>query len=138
MFNLATLKKAAVIGFCGTIVMTVVSHFSYLFNLPRADLHDVITALIPYSTVLGSWFLYFMAGIALAFVYRSFFYRKLPAHSWVKGIIYSVGIWMFLQVILFPILGLGFFTGSFDAALTLLMGMGLYGATIGYLYEHHS
>lgn len=131
----AGLKQAMLAGIAGTVVMTVFSFVSHYIQLPHADFVGIITHHLQTGTVF-SWLIYFGFGIVLAYLYGAYFRDKLPAYSWMRGVVYSILLWGFMEMVLMPVFGMGFFSGSMPAAFGMLVGMGLYGATVGYLYEH--
>ncbi len=132
--NVASFKKAILAGIAGTVVMTVFSFFSHYLHLPSTDYHGMIASHFSMSGAVA-WVIYFGFGIVLAYLYGMFFRTRLPAHSWMRGIIYAVLLWGVAEMVLMPMLGMGFFSGSIAAAFAALLGMGLYGGTVGYLYE---
>ena len=134
MFSLDALKKAFLFGVAGTVVMTAYSYLAGFVNLPHPDYHAMIHNLFATGTA-GSWLVYFVMGVALAYVYKAFLAAHLPAHSWQKGLFFGAMIWAAAQFIVMPALGMGFFSGSIMAAFGMLVGNALYGAMVGYLYD---
>lgn len=134
MFNMAAFKKAVFIGVVGTVMMTVYSFVADYFHLPQGDYHGLIARLF-HASVLGTWAVYFAAGVAFAYCYRAFFHDRLPAHSWMRGLFFGMGLWMFMGLVLMPYMGMGFFAGSMTTAVGLFMGMAFYGGTVGYMYD---
>jgi len=132
--NVASFKKALIAGIAGTVVMTVFSFVSHYLHLPKADFHGMIATYFKTGAAM-TWVVYFGFGIVLAYLYGTFFKAKLPAHSWSRGIIYALILWGAMEIVLMPILGMGFFSGSIAAAFAAFVGMALYGGTVGYLYE---
>lgn len=133
--NVTSIKKAFMAGIAGTVVMTVFSFASHYLRLPHSDMHGMIATHFKMGAMFA-WFVYFGFGIALAYLYGAFFRSKLPAHSWSRGMIYALILWGVLEVVLMPVFGVGFFAGSMQVAVAAFVGMALYGATVGYLYEH--
>lgn len=132
---MASFKKALMAGVAGTVVMTVFSFMSHYLNLPKSDLHEMIASHLPMGDLV-SWVIYFGFGVGLAYVYGDHVRMRLPYHSYIRGMIYAAILWGVMGMILMPLMGMGFFSGSIATAVTALIGMGLYGATVGYLYEH--
>lgn len=131
--NADTIKKAVMAGVAGTVIMTVFAAFSHYVSLPKMDFPGMIAS----QTHMGmpmAWMVYFGFGIVLAYFYGSFFMKRLPMHSTMRGMIYALMLWGVAEAILMPALGMGFFP-SFTGAFAGLVGMGLYGATVGFLYE---
>lgn len=135
MFNNTALKKAMFVGVAGTIVMTTYSFVAHYARLPHGDFHSIIAGLLPQAGAVITWIIYFATGVFFAYIYKAFFLGKLPAHSWMRGVVYAFLIWFFMEVVLMPVMGMGFFPGSLTSAVGLLVGTGFYGATVGYLYD---
>jgi hypothetical protein len=132
---MASFKKAFIAGLAGTAVMTLFAFVSGYFHLPKFDYQGMIASFLPMGSAVA-WAVYFLIGIALAYVYGAFFRSRLPASSWGRGMIYALILWGAAGLILMPIMGMSFFYGSITVAVATLIGMELYGATVGYLYEH--
>jgi uncharacterized protein DUF6789 len=132
---MTSFKKAFFAGLAGTVVMTVFSFISHYLQLPKMDWHEMLASFFHMSAAFG-WVLYFVVGIVLAYLYGAFFRSVLPAHSWGRGTIYAIILWAIMGMVLMPVFGMGFFYGSLMMAVATFIGMALYGATVGYLYEH--
>ncbi len=133
--SVTSIRRALIAGVAGTVVMTVFSYVSHYLQLPKTDFHGMIASHLKTGTFV-TWGVYFGFGIVLAYLYGTFFRGRLPAHSWGRGMIYATVLWAFMGVVLMPVFGMGFFGGSMAAAAAAFVTMGLYGATVGYLYEH--
>lgn len=133
MMNMAMLKKAMFVGFVATCVMTAFSFVAPFFHLPHTDYHGMISAVMPLG-MMGSWVAYFAVGIALAYFYAMFFRDRLPAHSWMRGMLYGFFMWLFVSFVFMPMMGMGMMGGSTTAMMGMFFGMMAYGATVGFLY----
>lgn len=122
-------------GFAGTAVMTVFSYLSKYLHLQQTDFHGMITNHFHVGGFM-TWVVYFGFGAALAYIYGAYFRHRLPAHSWQRGMIYALVLWGFMHMVMMPVFGMGFFSGSIMGAVAAYFGMALYGGTVGYLYEH--
>ncbi len=135
MNNVTGIKKAILVGFAGTVVMTVFSFVASAIHLPRVDYREMIAHLFP-AGMLGSWMVYFVVGFALAFSYHTYFQEHLPSHSWMRGAFYGFFLWLIMGIVLMPLMGFGFFAGSMPNALGMFLCTMSYSATVGYLYEY--
>lgn len=133
--NVASMQKAFMAGVAGTVVMTVFSFISHYLRIPPSDFHGMISSHFHLTGVV-SWVVYFGFGVGLAYLYGTYFKARLPAHSWGQGVIYSLILWGVMEAVLMPVFGMGFFAGSIGAAAAAFVGMSLYGATVGFLYDH--
>lgn len=131
---MTSFKKALFAGLAGTVVMTGFTFISHYLSMPQMEWHGMLASFFHMSTAFG-WVMYFAVGIGLAYLYGAFFRSVLPAHSWGRGMIYAVILWAIMGMVLMPVFGMGFFYGSMMMAVATFIGMGLYGATVGYLYE---
>jgi hypothetical protein len=131
---MASFKKAFLAGLAGTVVMTGFSYISHYLQLPKTDWHGMFASFFHVGTAFA-WVMYFAVGVGLAYLYGAFFRSVLPAHSWGRGMIYAAILWAVMGMVLMPIFGMGFFYGSMMTAVATFIGMALYGATVGYLYE---
>jgi hypothetical protein len=131
---MTSFKKAFIAGMAGTVVMTAFSFIAHYVQLPKMEWYGMLASFFHMSTVFG-WVMYFAIGIALAYLYGAFFRSVLPAHSWGRGTIYAVILWAVMGMVLMPVFGMGFFYGSMMMAVATFIGMALYGATVGFLYE---
>ncbi len=131
---MASFKKAFLAGVAGTIVMVVFSFISHHMDMPRVDYHAVMASFLPVGPLFG-WIAYFAVGVGLAYLYGAFFRPILPSHSWGRGVIYAAILWAVMGMIFMPVVGQGFFAGSFMTAIAMFVGTALYGATVGYLYD---
>lgn len=133
--NAKSLQKAVTAGLAGTVVMTVFSFISGYLSVPHFDLHETIVGHFKTGGMIG-WVAYFAIGVFFAYLYGAFFKAMLPRHSWQRGFVYALILWGATEVVLMPVFGMGLFSGSIAAAIVAMAGLGLYGATVGYLYEH--
>ena len=132
--NAPALRKALLSGVAGTVVMTVFSYVSQYLHFPQVDFHGMIADHF-HTGSFFTWFVYFGFGVALAFIYGHFFMHKLPAHGFLRGMIYALMLWGFMEFIMMPVFGMGLLSGSVMAAAFAYVSMALYGGTVAYLYE---
>ncbi|MBX7149849.1 hypothetical protein K1X76_12330 [bacterium] len=134
MHNKETLLKAVYYGVAGTVVMTVFSYLAQIVSIPTADFHGMVSTVLN-TTGVGAWMAFFGVGVVLAYVYNTAFRHRLPTHSWMRGAFYGLGVFFVMQLVVMPIFGMGFFSGSVTTTVGMIVGMCVYGATVGYLYE---
>src|SRR5215204_1775064 len=82
------------------------------------------------NVALG-WIAHFMIGTVLAGLYATLFVGRLPGPVAVRGMIYSLLPWLVAQIMVMPMMGMGFFSGSAIMAEGSLMGHLVYGALVG-------
>ena len=72
-----------------------------------------------------------MIGGVLAVVYVRVAASHLPGPPAVRGALFSIAPWLVAQVVMMPMMGMGFFSGSIAAAMGSLVGHLVYGVVIG-------
>ena len=130
--NMSSMKKALIAGVMGTVAMTGFTYLASMIHLPKADYAAFFTS--QFGSSVG-WLAFLAAGVVMAHFFGSF-RKKLPFHSWKRGVLYAAAIWGVVQMILMPIFGAGFFPGTALTAFGALLTLAAYGATVGYLYDH--
>ncbi len=115
---------------------------TYLFHFRRVAMVDfgrlIATKLLRYhshGTQLGLA-LHLVNGIVLAFIYALVVQPFLPGHSFVKGALYGLALWLIMMLVLLPALGDGFFAWRSDryAAPSGLALHLLYGLILGAVF----
>ncbi|MEJ2433707.1 MAG: hypothetical protein P8Y53_11305 [Pseudolabrys sp.] len=109
--------------------------------VPQAN---AVQALTKVSTLwLGSplapwvgWAEHFFIGTLLWGVAFALVEPLLPGRTWMKGVVFSVGPWILMMVLLMPPAGAGFFGVylGYGAALATLILHFIYGFTLGAAY----
>ena len=128
--------KVVLAGIAGTVVMTLMAMLSPLMGLPPMDVANMLASFLSVPVAVG-WAEHFLIGIMLAFMYALLFVRVLPGPTWARGMVYGLLPWLMAQLVVMPMMGMGFFTmasGSIVPALQSLMGHLMYGATVGSVY----
>lgn len=128
------LKKAALAGIAGTIAMTIAATFAApMMGLPKMDVPGMLASVMGGLLPLG-WAAHFMIGTVLAVGY-ALVQAKIPGPTIVRGALYGLVPWLMAQIIVMPMMGMGFFSGAFAPALGSLIGHLIYGAVIGGVYS---
>jgi len=134
MSSIETLKRAVIVGVAGTLAMTFYTFVAGYTHLPHVDVKGMLSGFFNLND-MGSWVAYLGVGVFMAYAYANFFRERMPASSWMRGVFYSFFAWLFMQMIAFPMMGHGFFSGDMMSAIGLFAGMACYGAMVGFLYE---
>ena len=120
-------------GLVGTAAMTLVMRMGQAMGLPPMDIGAMLGSKLGGSVVLG-WVAHFVNGTVLAIIYAALFVTRLPGPGFVRGALYALLPWIFLQLIVMPMMGHGLFGGSFGAAIGTLVAHLVYGAVMGGIY----
>lgn len=125
--------KAIVAGVVGTVALTIVATMGApMMGLPMIDIPGMLASVMGGSVELG-FAAHFMVGVILAIGY-ALVQSKLPGPVIIKGALYGLAPWFVAQVMVMPIMGLGFFSGSLALAGGSLIGHLVYGAVVGWIY----
>ncbi|MEN8375138.1 MAG: DUF6789 family protein [Gemmatimonadota bacterium] len=127
------LGRAALAGVVGTAVMTLVAtKIAPMMGMPPMNPADMLAGFMADNAMMG-WIAHFMIGIVLAGIYGSVA-GKLPGPPVARGALFALAPFLVLQVVLMPMMGLGFFSGSASMAMGALVGHLIYGAVVGGIY----
>lgn len=135
--NKLNLQKVVVAGIAGTLAFTLIMLMAPAMGLPKMDMGNMLGTMNPMVQLpywMG-WVMHFIIGIVLTGIYAAFFLNILPSNSWKRGLIWSLFPYILAQVMVMPIMGMGFFLGGNVGALvgSLLTHLG-YGAVAGLAY----
>lgn len=144
MIGDVNLAQVIVAGILGALSMALAS---FLFNAIRVPVVDfgrlIATKLLRYhshGTRLGL-VLHLLNGVVLAFAYAFLVERllqaALPGAYLVHGLIYGIGLWLFMMAVILPMLGDGFFgwrasKGMIPSGLFVHL---LYGLILGFAFR---
>lgn len=127
-------KKAVLAGIAGTIAMTIAATFvAPMMGLPKMDVPGMLASVMGGVLPLG-WAAHFMIGMILAVVY-AVLKNRIPGPEIAKGMIYGLAPWLMAQVVVMPMMGMGFFSGAFAPALGSLIGHLIYGVVVSMVYS---
>ncbi len=129
--------RAVLAGVAGTAVMTIVAMIAGPMMGIEMDVPKMLSGFMHTSLAVG-WLAHFMIGTILALIYALFFVNLLPGPSWLRGMLYGVAPFLLAQIMVMPMMGMGFFTINAPNTIMLVMGslMGhlIYGAVVGAIY----
>jgi Family of unknown function (DUF6789) len=131
-----TFARAAVGGFVGTLVMTLMMYVV----APMMGLHMDIAAML--GSMLGGsrtagMMMHFVNGLVIfPAIYVYALYAHLPGPPALRGTMWSVVLWLIAQTVVMPMMGAGVFSsamGGAMAAMGSLIGHLLYGSLLGVI-----
>jgi uncharacterized membrane protein YagU involved in acid resistance len=126
-------KRAVLGGLAGTAAMTVLMLMAPLMGLPPMNIGKMLGSVMGGVEALG-WVAHLMIGTVLAIVYAAVFAGRLRGGPTTRGAAYALLPWLIAQVVVMPMMGAGFFSGSALVAGASLMGHLVYGAVLGVVY----
>lgn len=135
--NTFNFQKVVVAGVAGTAAFTVIMLMAPVMGLPKMDMGNMLGTMNPVVALpywMG-WVMHFMIGTVLTGIYAAFFLTILPSNSWKRGLVWSLFPYVLAQVMVMPVMGMGFFSGgNFGALFGSLLTHLAYGAVAGLVY----
>ncbi len=123
-------SKVILGGFVATLVMTMMMFTARMMGLPKMDIAAMLGSMmsgpIP-ATMSRTWWmgelLHFINGtIVFSLVYAYVFSARFPGSPWLKGVQWGLSLWILAQVLIMPIMGMGFFSAQTPQPMLSLMG----------------
>jgi uncharacterized membrane protein YagU involved in acid resistance len=132
--------RIVVAGMAGALAMSVASYMFNVLRIPMVDFGRLIATKIlryhSHGTRLGL-VLHIVNGVLLALIYALIDAligaQLLPGFPWVRGLTYGTLLWLFMMVVVLPLLGDGLFgwRTSRTMVLSALTVHLLYGLILG-------
>lgn len=128
-----SMKRILKAGLVASLAMAAFAVAAAWIRMPFLNWSQVLsqTARDP---LLG-YCLFFALGISVALIFALIFHDHLPGHSWQRGLLFAVMMWILTGAALAPLLGMGFFMGSVLVSLGTLATYLCYGGVLGYLCD---
>jgi hypothetical protein len=132
-------------GFVATTAMDLAMFVPRVAGWPETDIPALLgstlrngeQALYNWDWWLGLSVHYLNGMVLLPLLFAYVFDRFLPGPRVVRGLIFSLGLWLAMQVVVLPALGLGFFARDIERPLVFeaiyLLGHVVYGLFLGGL-----
>lgn len=123
-------------GLAGTAVMSALMLMkSAMGVMPQLDVIHMLSGMMGVSAAVA-WVIHFMIG-AIWGVLFALVYRAIPGGgSVVKGMLFGVGAWVMMMVLVMPMAGAGLFgmkLGMMAPVMTLVLHI-IFGAVMGLVY----
>lgn len=137
------ISRAVVAGFGATIVLSILMLIKGAMGmLPAMNVIYMLSHMahhiagLPASPAIG-WLLHFSIGTILWGILYGAVFSQLPGNSpVVKGLVFSIGAWLLMMVIVMPLAGKGLFAiqiGIMAAVATLVLHL-IWGASLGAIF----
>lgn len=125
------LVRAVIGGFAGTVVFTLM--MTFLAPMMLGHPMDIVGMLGAFTGLgrpagLVMHFLLGSVGFAVAFLIVA---PYLPGPLWLRGMILLAGVWLFVGLVVMPMMGVGLFFGGPKEAMAALMGHVILGGVLG-------
>ena len=112
------LSRAVIGGFIATAVMTALLYSASWIGAPKMDIAAMLGSLLGHripATGSGLWWAgmvwHFVNGtIIFSLIYSYFVYGWLAGPSWLRGMIWGLGLWIAMELAFMPMAGSGVFS----------------------------
>jgi hypothetical protein len=134
--KMGNIGKGILGGIVGTAVMSALMLMKSAMGLmPELDVIQMLSGMMGISAGIA-WVIHFMIG-AIWGVLFALSYRVIPGgSSVVKGMLFGVGAWLMMMIMVMPMAGAGFFgmkMGMMAPVMTLMLHI-ILGAVMGMVY----
>jgi uncharacterized membrane protein YagU involved in acid resistance len=134
--KMGNIGKGILGGIVGTAVMSALMLMKSAMGLmPELDVIQMLSGMMGISAGIA-WVIHFMIG-AIWGVLFALSYRVIPGgSSVVKGMLFGVGAWLMMMIMVMPMAGAGFFgmkMGMMAPVMTLMLHI-IFGAVMGMVY----
>ena len=124
-------------GFIATVVLSALMLMKSSMGLiPELDPIQMLGNMIGGGSRTVGWVMHFMIGTVLWGQLFTAIFGAAPNGFWWRGIVFSIGAWLLMMVILMPMAGAGFFginMGTMSPVMTLMVHI-IYGVILGGSY----
>ena len=133
---MGNISKGIVGGLAGTAVMSALMLMKNAMGvMPQLDVIHMLSGMMSVPAAIA-WVIHFMIG-AIWGVLFALSYKAIPGgSSVVKGMLFGVGAWLLMMVMVMPMAGAGFFgmmMGMMAPVMTLVLHI-IFGAVMGLVY----
>ena len=135
---MAHLSKGIFAGFIATIVLSLLMIMKAMMGMmPNLNVIAMLTHMSGASSPLVGWVMHFMIGSVVWGGLFALLYDRIPGGSaLMKGIVFGVGAWLLMMVMVMPMAGAGLFGMNFGMAapvMTLMLHI-IFGMVLGLVY----
>lgn len=123
-------------GFAATVVLSAIMLMKQAMNImPELDPIRTISAMMGAPRAVG-WLVHFAIGTLLWGLLFAWLSQYLPGAMWLRGVIFAVGAWLVMIIVMMPMAGEGPFglkMGTMAPVATLMLHC-IFGAVLGVVY----
>ena len=129
-----SISRSILGGFVGTVAITMMMYLVAPMMLGHPmDIAKMLGSMLGDNWWAGMVMHFALGALAFPLIYAFLLYGVLPGSPAVKGITWGVVLWLLAQVVVMPMMGAGFFSGSVMAAMGSLIGHIAYGWLLGWI-----
>lgn len=131
------IPKAIFAGFVATLVLSVLMIFKAMMGLmPDLNVIKMLAHMMHAAPVMG-WVAHFVIGAIIWGIAFALLFNTLPGKAaWLKGILFAIGAWLLMMIVVMPMAGAGLFglhLGIMAPVMTLVLHI-IFGAVLGGVY----
>lgn len=126
--------KAVLGGLIGTIVMTLMMMFVAPMMGVHMDIAKNLAMMMGSSHAVGMAAHFMLGSLVFPAIYAFLLFRFLPGVPIVKGLTWGTALWLMLEILVMPMLGMGIFGSAgpgAKGAMAALIAHLAYGAILG-------
>ena len=135
--NRPKIQRTILGGFAGTLAMTTLMYTGPLLGFPKMDIAAMLGSMLGGSWWMGLMMHFINGTIIFPLAFAYLFYAAVCARPWQKGMLWGLTLWSLAQVMVMPVMGMGFFSAHTPSPVTAVMGslIGhlLYGVVLGVM-----
>ncbi len=140
------MKNGLIAGFIATVVLSAIMILKSIMGvMPDVNAIKMMAGMISQKTGMTNtlpiaWIMHFIIGTVVWGGGFSIIQSALPGSSIVKGIVFGVGAWLIMMLVVMPMTGEGLFGLNIGphATLATLMLHIVYGAVLGSVFSRLS
>jgi len=130
--------RAIVSGFVATVVLSILMVIKAKMGmLPGLNVIHMLGGMV-HAGLLSGWVAHFLIGTVVWGVLFALLFELLPGRSAItKGIVFSIGAWLMMMIIVMPMAGAGLFgmgMGMMAPVMTLVLHL-IWGVVLGGTYQ---
>lgn len=97
-------SRALLAGLLGWVAFTAVLFMAPRMGLPPMNVPRMLGGMFGINSLAMGWALHLMVGLGLGVIYAYGFSERLPGAAWLRGMLFGLVPWLFMMVVLAPML----------------------------------
>ncbi|MBI1330963.1 MAG: hypothetical protein GC166_13790 [Alphaproteobacteria bacterium] len=139
---MARIGNGILAGFVATLVLSAFMVMKAMMGMmPDLNVIAMLTKMSGASSPVAGWAMHFAIGTVLWGGLFALFQQRIPGGNTIlRGVVFGIGAWLLMMVMIMPMAGAGLFGLRFGMAapvMTLLLHI-VFGATLGAVYAWRS
>lgn len=131
---MSDIKNGFIAGFVATVVLSILMVLKAMMGLmPDLNVVAMLSKMMGSPPVMG-WLAHFVVGTIAWGGLFALIHEKIPGGAlWVKGVVFAVGAWLAMMIVVMPMAGAGLFgmnLGIMAPMMTLVLHI-IFGAVLG-------